>query len=246
MTGTTRLPPDQPAEPVGLHPVSLWEIPERGARGPKPRHDRAAIASAAVRIADAEGLEALTMRRIASELGMATMTLYNYLPTKDHLAQLVIDKLAAEYTYPQELPADRRPAIAELARQAREIARRHPWLARLIQLPYPPGPNGLRYLDYFLGLLDGSVLDTGAKLEVIALVSGFATMYGAVQASLAREGITAGQHAAMHARAFARAAASGQYPNLAAALAAAGPVRGEDVIFDSSVMHLIDAATRRT
>jgi Tetracyclin repressor-like, C-terminal domain len=67
----------------------------------------------------------------------------------------VIDTLAGEYAYPQAPPADKRSAIAELARQAREIARRHPWLARLMQIPYPPGPNGLRYLDYFLGLLDG-------------------------------------------------------------------------------------------
>jgi AcrR family transcriptional regulator len=242
MTGTTQPPGDQPAAPADLHPVSLWELPERGARGPKPRHDRAAIASAAVRIADAEGLEGLTMRRVASELGMATMTLYNYLPTKDHLAQLVIDELAAEYAYPPEPPADGRAAIAELARQAREIARRHPWLARLAQIPYPPGPNGLRYLDYFLGLLNGSRLDTGAKLEVIALISGFATMYGSLQATLSQQGVTGSQHASLHARAFARAVASGQYPNLASALAAAGPARDEDAIFESSVTHLIDAA----
>jgi len=242
MTGTTQPPAERPAAPADLHPVSLWELPERGARGPKPRHDRAAIAGAAVRIADAEGLDGLTMRRVASELGMATMTLYNYLPTKDHLAQLVLDELAAEYAYPPELPADKRPAIAGLARQARDIARRHPWLARLMQVPYPPGPNGLRYLDYFLGLLDGARLDTGAKLEVIAMISGFATMYGAMQATLDQQGVTGSQHAAMHARAFARAAASGRYPNLAAALAAAGPARGEDAIFESGVMHLIDAA----
>ena len=222
--------------------VSVWEIPKRGTRGPRPRHDRAVIATAAVRIADADGLDGLTMRRVAAELGMATMTLYNYLPTKDHLAQLVIDTLAAEYAYPPAPPADKRPAIAELARQAREIARRHPWLARLMQPPYPPGPNGLRYLDYFLGLLDDSGLDTGAKLEVIALISGFATMYGAMQATLARQGVTGAQHADMHARAFARAAASGQYPNLATALATAGPARGQDDIFESSISRLIDVA----
>ena len=63
-------------------------------------------------------------------------------------------------------------AIAELAGQARDIARRHPWLAALLHRPMPPGPNGLRYLDYFLGLLAGSRLGTGAKLEVIAMISG--------------------------------------------------------------------------
>ncbi len=251
MTGTSAPPAgqassarsgDQPAVPADLRLLSVWEMPERGTRGPKPRHDRAVIAAAAVRIADAEGLDGLTMRRVATELGMATMTLYNYLPTKDHLAQLVIDELAAEYAYPHAPPADKRSAIAELARQAREIARRHPWVARLMQLPYPPGPNGLRYLDYFLGLLDGSGLDTGARLEVIALISGFATMYGAMQATLARQGVTGAQHADMHARAFARAAASGQYPNLAAALATPGPARAQDDVFESSISRLIDAA----
>jgi AcrR family transcriptional regulator len=233
---------DQSAVPADLRLMSVWEMPERGTRGPKPRHDRAVIASAAVRIADAEGLDRLTMRRVATELGMATMTLYNYLPTKDHLAQLVIDRLAAEYAYPQAPPADKRSAIAELAGQAREIARRHPWVTTIMQPPYPPGPNGLRYIDYFLGLLDGSGLGTGARLEVIALISGFATMYGAMQATLARQGVTGAQHADMHTRAFARAAASGQYPNLAAALVTAGPARGQDDIFESAIRRLLDVA----
>jgi hypothetical protein len=71
-------------------------------------------------------------------------------------------------------------------------------------------------------------------------------MHGALQATLDQQGVTASQHAAMHARVFARAAASGRYPNLAAALAAAGPARSEDAIFESSIMHLIDAARLAT
>jgi AcrR family transcriptional regulator len=225
--------------------VPIWDIPERGTRGPKPRHDRAAIAAAAVRIADAEGADALTMRRVASALGIATMSLYNYVPAKDHLVQLMVDQLAGEYSYPAA-PADQRQAIAELARQGRDIARRHPWLAGLLHRPSPPGPNGLRYLDYFLGLLDGSGLDTGAKLEVIALISGFVMMYGGMQAALASErastGSSAAEQAAAPVQAFARAAVSGRYPHLAAAMAGAGPVRGEDDVFESCITRLIDAA----
>jgi AcrR family transcriptional regulator len=52
------------------------------------------------RIADAEDLEAVTMRRIAGELGIAVMSLYNYLPAKEQLAQLMTDHVAAEYAYP--------------------------------------------------------------------------------------------------------------------------------------------------
>jgi AcrR family transcriptional regulator len=179
-----------------------------------------------VRIADAEGLEAVSMRRVAAELGIANMSLYNYVPARDHLAQLMTDQLADEYAYPVRPALDPRAAIADLAMQARGIAERHPWLAGLMQRPMPPGPNGLRYLDYFLGLLTSSRLDTGAKLEVIAMISGFATMYGAMQAALAAEqagtASTVQQNAAQ-AQALARAAATGRYQNLAAALTAYGP-----------------------
>jgi AcrR family transcriptional regulator len=226
-------------------PVSIWDVPEYGARGPKPRHDRAAIAAIAVRIADTEGLDAVTMRRLAGELGIAVMSLYTYVPAKDHLAQLMTDRLAAEYAYPVTPAPEVREAIADLARQARDIARRHPWLAGLLHRPIPPGPNGLRYLDYFLGLLASSGLDTGAKLEVIAMISGFATMYGAVQAAPAGQPAgTAGaaEQAAAQIQAFARAAASGSYPNLAAALATAGPARSQDDIFESCIQRLIDIA----
>jgi Tetracyclin repressor-like, C-terminal domain len=68
----------------------------------------------------------------------------------------MIDRLAGEYRYPPRPPADGRRGVADLARQARDIARRHPWLPGLLHRPQPAGPNGLRYLDYFLGLLAGS------------------------------------------------------------------------------------------
>lgn len=225
--------------------ASVWDLPGHGTRGPRPRHDRAAITAVAVRIADGEGLEAVSMRRVATELGIANMSLYNYVPSKDHLAQLMTDHLAGEYAYPATPAPDPRAAIADLAGQARDIAERHPWLAGLMQRPMPPGPNGLRYLDYFLGLLAGSGLGTGARLEVIAIISGFATMYGAMQATLPAEqsgrASTVQQNAAQ-ARALARAAASGRYPNLAAALTAAGPPRSQDDIFASCIDRLIDLA----
>jgi AcrR family transcriptional regulator len=221
---------------------SIWDLPERGSRGPKPRFDRAAIAVLGVRIADAEGLDAVTMRRIAGELGIGVMSLYNYFPAKDHLGQMMADQLAGEYAYPAgPAVAGPRAAIGDLAGQARGIAQRHPWLAGLIQRPMPPGPNGLRYLDYFLGLLAESRLDTGGKLEIIAMISGFATMYGALQARPA-----AGEEQAEQVRALARAAGSGLYPNLAAALAEPGAARSREDVFGSCIERLIDLAGLET
>src|SRR5260370_25965223 len=65
--------------------MSVWDLPERGARGPKPRHGRPAVAAAAVRIADTQGLSALTMRRVPPAPGLSPMSPYNYTPAHNHL-----------------------------------------------------------------------------------------------------------------------------------------------------------------
>ena len=119
-------------------PPSIWELPEHGERGPKARYRRDTIAAAAVALADAEGLDAVTMRRMAAELGLGTMSLYNYVPTKDHLVQLMIDQVSTEYRFPARPPGDTRQAIVDLARQGRDITQRHPWLPRVIATR--PGP----------------------------------------------------------------------------------------------------------
>ena len=233
---------------VALTPISIWNIPEQGTRGPRGRHDRAAVAAAAIRLADAGGLDGVTMRGVAAELGIAPMSLYNYVPTKDHLIQLMTDMTGGEYRFPDPEPVDKRAAIADLARQGREITRRHPWLQDAIRRPAVFGPNGLRYFDCFLGLLAGSGLDTSAKMTVIALINGFAIMYGGMEATLASQqastGVSPDQHLAAQVKALVSAAATGQYPNLAAALTASEPsrVRDADEVFDSCVYRLIDGA----
>jgi len=102
----------------------------------------------------------------------------------------------------------------------------------------------LRYVDYFLGLLSGTGLDTGRKMELLGLVNGFAVSYGGVQAALAEErartGATAEQQAAAQVGQLVTAAASGHYPNLATVLAAPAPAeRDADEIFDSCISRLV-------
>jgi AcrR family transcriptional regulator len=235
----------QPAPDASVRP-SIWELPEHGERGPKARYSRAAIAAAAVALADAEGLDAVTMRRMAAELGLGTMSLYTYVPTKDHLVQLMIDQVGGEYRFPAGPPPDPRQAIVELARQGRDITQRHPWLPRVITTRPPAmGPAMLRYVDYFLGLLSGTGLDTGRKMELLALVNGFAVNYGGLQAALAEErtrtGVTAEQQAATQVGQLVTAAASGRYPNLAAVLATPAPAeRDADEVFDSCISRLVE------
>jgi len=247
-TGGPSQPPDlsqSPGPDASVRP-SIWELPEHGGRGPKARYSRGAIAAAAVALADTEGLDAVTMRRMAAELGLGTMSLYNYVPTKDHLVQLMIDEVGTEYHFPAQPPSDVRQAIVDLARQGRDITQRHPWLPRAVSTRPPVmGPTALQYVDYFLGLLSGTAVDTAAKMELLALVNGFAINYGGMQAALAEErtrtGVTAEQQAAAQVGQLVVAAATGRYPNLTAALAApAPPGRDEEEIFDSVISRLID------
>jgi AcrR family transcriptional regulator len=238
--------PSHPPQPDASVRPSIWELPEHGERGPKARYSRSAIAAAAVALADAEGLDAVTMRRTAAELGLGTMSLYNYVPTKDHLVQLMIDEVGTEYRFPDQKPADIRQAIVDLARQGLDITQRHPWLPRAVSTRPPVmGPAALHYVDYFLGLLSGTGVDTAAKMELLALVNGFAINYGGMQAALAEErtrtGVTAEQQAAAQVGQLVAAAATGRYPNLTAALAAPAPPGGNaDEIFDSIISRLID------
>src|SRR6185436_15098966 len=97
---------------------SIWERPEPGAR--RPRYTREQIARTALAIADAEGFEAVSMRRVASELGAGTMTLYHYVRNKDELIELMDDAMMSELIVPDdEMPSDWREALTAIARRSR-------------------------------------------------------------------------------------------------------------------------------
>lgn len=81
-------------------PEVIWARPERAGRGPKPAFSRADIAAAAVRIADAEGFDAVSMRKVAAELGCGTMSLYNYVPRKEDLYELMLDAVSGGTNIP--------------------------------------------------------------------------------------------------------------------------------------------------
>src|SRR5215813_14334865 len=94
----------------------IWTRPEPGTR--RPKFTREQIASTALAIADAEGFAAVSMRRIAGELGSGTMTLYYYVRTKDELIALMDDAIMGELIIPEdELPEGWREGLAELARR---------------------------------------------------------------------------------------------------------------------------------
>jgi AcrR family transcriptional regulator len=127
----------------------------------------------ALTLADEEGFEGLSMRRVASTLGSGTMTLYNYVRTKDELIALMDDALMAEALVPEgELPDNWRDALVLIARRTRAALVRHPWvLGTLGSVQF--GPNAMRHVEQSLGAVSGIGLDPAGMFELLSLVDDY-------------------------------------------------------------------------
>lgn len=169
-------PPD--AAPAALSPDAarqldlLWAVPARPRRGPKPSLSLAVIVETACGIADADGLAALSMARIAEALGVTTMALYRYVESKDDLLALMADAAVGEPPAAFDAPVgpDWRPRLELWTRAQIEIAMTRPWLLDLIVSTYLPGPNRLAWMDRGFACLAGLPLALEHKLAVLGLL----------------------------------------------------------------------------
>ncbi|MGW5097746.1 TetR/AcrR family transcriptional regulator [Streptomyces nodosus] len=224
-------------------PEVIWSRPERAGRGPRPAYSRADIAAAAVRIADAEGLDAVSMRRVAAELGCGTMSLYNYVPRKEDLLELMVDAVGGEHEL-WEPSGDWRADMVRVAHQTRDLMRRHPWLPRLMSGLHGFSPRALRYVEHCLVCLDPLDVAPGTKLELVAMLNGVVTMYVANELAVAERvrslPWSEEQENAVRFAYLAGRIATGAYPRMAAALAQdSGPVDLE-AAFGRTLGRLLD------
>ncbi|GAA3936534.1 TetR/AcrR family transcriptional regulator C-terminal domain-containing protein [Streptomyces gulbargensis] len=226
-------------------PEVIWARPERAGRGPRPAYTRRDIADAAVRIADTDGLEAVSMRRVAAELGCGTMSLYNYVPRKEDLYELMVDAVSGEYDLPEKPSGDWRADMTALAHQGRALMYRHPWLARLMNSAYGLSPNALRYMDWCLGCLAPLDIEPGLKMQLIAMVNGTVMATVANEQALAERARalpwSEEEEQAVRAAYLARQVAGGRYPHLAALLAAPSAPVDPDEIFDMTIARLLES-----
>ena len=145
-------------------PSSIWLRPERTGRGPVPEHDRARIAAAAVTLADADGLGAVSMRKIAAALGTAPASLYRYVDSRDELLELMADAAAGELDLTRPLSGDWQADLVALAHQMHGIYRRHPWLLDLV-----PGHTSDRH-PWFLAAPSGSARERSTSWSTPSLL----------------------------------------------------------------------------
>jgi len=164
----------------------IWMRADKPTRGPTPTHSREEIAAVAIKIADADGLDAASVRNIARNLGAGAMTLYRYLPTKEDLWAVMIDE--ATVFEPQAPTGDLRADLIVLARRRRKNFLRHPWLAPLLATRPIIGPNYLRAMERDLAVLGGNGLSIGDAIDVMNLI--YSWVSGAVQAELTEQANT--------------------------------------------------------
>jgi AcrR family transcriptional regulator len=151
----------------------LWGRRGRGQRGPKPGLSIEAIVAAAIRLADAEGLEAVSMARVAEQLGFTTMSLYRHVTSKDELLQLMWNA-SAQGAEDIVLEGDGwRERLRMWATIQRESIDRHPWITQMPMAAPPMAPNSLTFVERGLEAMDGSGLADADKLRVIGLISSY-------------------------------------------------------------------------
>jgi AcrR family transcriptional regulator len=199
---------------------------ERPRRGPRPRLSVEEITRAAVEVADAEGLAALSMRRVAERLGVAPMSLYTYVPGKAELLDLMLDSACGETARPERVPGGWRARLEHVARENWALYRRHPWMVHMAAVRPGLGPNMLAKYDYELGAVEGVGLTDVEMDSVLTLVLGHVTgaARGLVEAAEAerRTGMSDLQWWEAHAPLLQKVFDAERFPTAARVGAAAG------------------------
>jgi AcrR family transcriptional regulator len=159
-------------------PPPPWErLPNRAGKRRRDPISRDAIVAAAIRLLDAEGLDALSMRRIADELGTGAASLYWHVGSKDGLLDLVFDRVIGELEVPDPVPGQWREQLKDVARAQRAISLRHPYVVRISIGRIPMGPNALRYSERVLAILRAGGLPPRLAVQgshlLISAVNGF-------------------------------------------------------------------------
>jgi AcrR family transcriptional regulator len=135
---------------------------------------REQIGETAVAIADADGFNDVSMRRIARELGAGTMSLYHYVRSKDELLTLMWDVVMRGLIVPDgELTGDWRQDLSKIARASRQAFKDHPWAFEAMGEPAGSGPNGLRHFEQSMAAVSELDAPSRDRLELVALVDDY-------------------------------------------------------------------------
>ncbi|GAA1643672.1 TetR/AcrR family transcriptional regulator C-terminal domain-containing protein [Actinoplanes couchii] len=210
-----------------------------------PDLSTARVVACAVDIADREGMAALSLRRVASELGVAPMTLYGYVANKEQLVLLMSEAAFAQTPPPPHRPADWRTALRDICRLQWVIYRRHPWLVQVTPLTRPrPAPHAMAHTEWALQTIDGIGLDPVTMLHVhlitTSYVRGFAINLEMEAEARQESGITDQEWLHTQQRAVQDMFATGSFPLLARSTEVLGAAFDLDRMFEFGLTRVLD------
>ncbi|MFF0549216.1 TetR/AcrR family transcriptional regulator [Streptomyces sp. NPDC004311] len=203
-------------------PASLetaWGLRERPGKGPRPTLTLPRIVDAAVALAATEGMEAVSMGRVAKELGVSTMSLYRYVTAKEELYILMADAGVGTPPPPAAGPdAGWRELLSEWAYAQRAVLMANSWILRIPITAPPVSPHQLAWMERGLAALAGTALEEGEKLSTIILIGGLvrneATMAADMTDAIVKSGASPDQVLGQYVRMLELLTAPDSHPAL--------------------------------
>jgi len=210
--------PDE--NPLALSHQLLWEGLPQSTKGPRPTLTLDQIVAAGIEIADAEGIEALSMRKLAATLGMGTMSLYRYIPSKAELLNLMLDHTSGTQVGRVDPSGSWRDTLTAVARRGRELYLRHPWLLQVNWSRPVLGPGSIAQMEEAVSGLRDLPFRDQEKMMVISAVEAY--VVGSVREQILYDnaseesGVTEEEFWNYQLPTLVRAMESGSYPAMAA------------------------------
>ncbi|MFF8312785.1 TetR/AcrR family transcriptional regulator C-terminal domain-containing protein [Streptomyces lydicus] len=234
---------DQP-QTRARKPARDAQAPERAPREPDGGGlNRDRIVGAALKVADAEGLRGLSMRRVAAEFGMSSMALYRHVANKDELVLLMADAAFADVTLPDPAPDGWRERMEAGARLQWELYQRHPWLAQYLSFTRPqPMPRAMALIEWTMARVEG--MDPVTLIHMALTLLGFVLSTAAgLEDDLEAEqetGMDQDQWMAAMDPVFEGILASGSYPMYAGMSGTDDETVNLGTLFDFGLERLLD------
>ncbi|WP_018656049.1 TetR/AcrR family transcriptional regulator [Actinomadura flavalba] len=229
-------------------PPVIWARLSGQGRGPARTLDHGAITAAAVALADEEGIDAVSMRRIASRMGHSAMSLYRHVGGKDDLTELMYDAVLGELDLDGMPSGDWRADLRRLAGEMRRLHHAHPWITRFGHRP-TLGPHALRFREIGLACVDGIGLEIDAMMDVLATALQFTKGYVAQELGEAearrRTGLDRDGYRRSTAPYLTELLASGRFPALRRVVVEADDHRDPDAVFERRLEMVLDGLAAR-
>ena len=227
----------------------LWEDRTRATRGPKAAFTPDDVVQAAIQIAEAHGLSAVTMAAVSARLGLTTMAIYRYFPNKDALLDAIVDAAMGRPPIPREPRGDWRDDVARWAHAKRAMLCARPWLAELPFVAAPHGPNWLSWVEAVvkpLSRIGLNAVDTG---EMLSVIDGYTRGASDTAISLARaraRGTSDAEWTAAVGADLGRAIGDPRFPAFAALITAPSgdEPRTMETSFDFGLQRVLDGIER--